>query len=320
MTMGYVTGASGGTWDLMVETAFNRQVAYELREEPKFRQLIDYRPDRVAMPGETVELTFHNDFPNLATTPLTEAVDPDTMAPATPTRVPVTVHEYGASTLRSLYIDALSFTQPMKEVAVLLARHQQDTVDALVRAVMDAGTNALALESGTMTTSVTLNSILATDIASRKILSAAVKLLRRNKVAPRVGTDYLAVIHPDVSFDVQNENSATAWVGPHTYGGDTAAMYDGMVGRFMGATYIESVRGKVAANTAGSPVDIYNTYFLGREALAEVAVIEPHVVVGENIDRLKRLTPLGWHCMFGQALYRPEALLIVQTASSLASL
>src|SRR5882762_4241891 len=96
-------------WDLLTETAYDREVEYALRDAPQFRDIIDKRPAKQAMPGDVVTLTLHVDLA-LATTPLTETVDPDAVGASPPIRVSVTLNEYGNATLQTLKLRELAFT------------------------------------------------------------------------------------------------------------------------------------------------------------------------------------------------------------------
>jgi len=319
MANAFTGGASGAAWDLLTETAYDRAVEYYLRDQPQWRQLIDKRPERLAMPGDTITETIHNPFASLATTPLTETVDPDAVAAPAPTRVNVTIQEWGQASLTTLRLKELAFTRPDQEIVELIGRHMYDTMDAIVQAVADAGTNVLYVNGGDLATSGgSVNSVVATDKLQRASAAAAPALLTAAKVMPKVGTQYLGVINPRVSYDLQAENSATAWTAPHTYGGDTGALYSGVVGDFMGVKYIETTRTTVANNSNSVPV--YSTYYFGKQALIEVPVIAPHIVIGPQTDKLKRFFPIGWHAMAGYSIFRPQALITCKTSSSLAGL
>lgn len=152
-------------------------------------------------------------------------------------------------------------------------------------------------------------------------MAAAVSLLRRRKVVYRSGELYVAYIHPDVAYDIMQENGAgsNVWVLPKQYQ-DQGSIMRGEVGTYMGAKYIVSARCTHAPNTAATPVEVYNSYFFGQQALAEVMAVEPGVRIGMQTDRLKRFYPLGWYSLGGWAIYRQEAQEIVKTASSIAAL
>lgn len=315
----FTGSASGAAWDLLAETAFDRAVDFYLRDEPQWRQVIDKRPVQQAMPGDVVTLTLHNAM-SLATSALTETVDPDSVAAPTPTRVNVTLQEWGNTALATLRLFKTGFTKPDRELAELIGLNQIDSVDQIVRSVADAGTNLLWVNGGVNKTSGGSNgAVAATDLLTRSPATIAPKLLARAKVMPKQGPFYAAMIHPDVSFDLQAENSATAWSAPHVYGTDTQAIYTGAVGDFQRARYVETTRCNITTDgvTSGK---VYSTYYLGRQALVEASVEDPHVVIGPQTDKLKRFFPIGWYALAGWAIYRPTALLTVRTASSIAAL
>lgn len=319
MANAFTGGASGAAWDLLVETAFDRAVDYYLRDEPQWRQVIDKKPVEQAMPGDVVTLTLHNAM-SLATSALTETVDPDAVAMPTPTRVSVTLQEWGNTALGTLRLFKTGFTKPDREIAELIGLNQIDSYDAIIRSVADAGTNLLRVQGGTLVTTGGANaSITATDLLTRAPATVAPKLLARAKVMPKQGPFYAALIHPDVSYDLQAENSTVAWNAPHTYGGDTSNIYTGTVGDFQRARYVETTRVNITTDGASS-AKVYSTYYLGRQALVAAEVEAPHVVVGPQTDKLKRFFPIGWYALAGFAIYRPQALVTVRTSSSIAGL
>ena len=50
----------------------------------------------------------------------------------------------------------------------------------------------------------------------------------------------------------------------------------------------------------GGVVNVYNTYVVGKDALAEAVAEEFHVVMdGTVVDALSRYTPIGWYGIAG---------------------
>lgn len=324
MANAFTGGASGAAWDLLVETAFDRKVEYYLRDEPQWQQVIDKRPAQQAMPGDVVTLTLHNAFASLATSPLTETVDPDAVAAPAPTRVQVSLSEWGNAAITTLRLRELGFTAPDSEIAELVGRNMYDSVDSIIKAVADAGTNLLWVNGGILQTANTTTpgtdvQVVTTDLLTRAPAVAAVKLLQRAKVLPKQAGKYVSMIHPDVAYDLQAENSATAWTGPHIYGTDTANIYSGAVGDYQGARFLETTRTTIT-KTGASSGSVYSTYFFGQQALVEVAAQQPHIVIGPMVDKLKRFYPIGWYALAGWAIYRPQALVTVRTSSSITKL
>jgi N4-gp56 family major capsid protein len=314
-------GGSGQPWDLLVEMAFDRSIEYYLRDMPQWRAFIDKHPVEQAMPGDTVTLTIHNTAMALATTPLSEITDATAVAMPTPTRVSVNLAEYGNAAIATLRLKVTGFTRPDREMAELLGRNQYDTTDALVKAIADGGTNILFVNGGA-TKSQSNGGVItavaqATDFISRNPATAAVKLLQRRKAMPKVGESYLGVLHPDVAFDLMNDSSATSWNAPHTVGGDTENIYAGVIGRFQGADYVQTTRTTIAAGAGAAGTNVYTTYYMGRGAIVEATGVDFHTVVGPQVDKLKRMFPLGWYGMAGWSIYRQEALQLLKTSSTI---
>jgi N4-gp56 family major capsid protein len=132
-------------------------------------------------------------------------------------------------------------------------------------------------------------------------------------VAFKDGANYVAHMHPDVSFDIMSESGTNVWASPHTYV-DTTAMYAGEVGRYSAIRVIENTR---CTKTGSGPTTTYKTYVVGQQALVEAVAVEPHTIIGPVTDALKRHYPVGWYGFLGHALFRPESLLVVSTYSSL---
>lgn len=312
----FFAGASGASWDLLVEAAFNREADFALRDAPVWAGVVDTRAARQAMPGDSVTFTIHQDLGAATVTPLTETVDPDAVAPQAPTRVTVTLNEYGRTTLATKVLDTLNFTNAEKERAVIVGRDLVDSVDGLIQAKADTSTNTLELASGALNTSGTTTLVTASDTMQRKLAAGAVTYLRGDKVLPVSGDNYLAICHPYTLHDLMAENSATAWIGPHTYGTDVGATYNAEVGTFMGARYLSTTRATVATDGPTSQ-KVYRSYYFGKQAIAEAVAVDPHIVVGPTIDKLNRFRPLGWYGLIGWGLYRPKALRKVYSQSTI---
>lgn len=280
--------------------AYDRLVTFELRETPTFRSIVDRRPVNVTNPGATTYFTWYADLAT-TTTPLSEETTPASLTIANPTRTSVTINEYGTWVPKTIVLQKEAFTKPDMEIAELLARQQGDTIDELVRTVMDASTNTLD-----KTTNFT--AALTREIRNN---------MRSANVPFRDGANYVAHIHPDCTFDLMGESGDNVWASPHTYGGDTGAIYAGEVGKYSAVRFVENTRCTTTAPATGVP-GTYKTYVVGKQALVEAVAIEPHTVIGPQTDALRRHFPVGWYGLFGHALFRPESLLLVESQSSLA--
>jgi N4-gp56 family major capsid protein len=277
------------------------------------------------MPGSSVVFSLYQDLAQQIT-PLNELVDPDAVAAGNPTTVSVTLNEYGNSILVSNKLDLFSFTDVTAGLVNQVAWNLIDSVDLIVQNVLAAGTQTLRRGGGvigygfgtTPSNPITTNLISPTDVFTSDMARLAVVQLRTNKVHPNKGSLYTAYIHPQVSYDLRKETGAAAWRDPHVY---SAAdnIWAGEIGSYEGAAYIETPRvqnTQSGTGSGGTQTRVFNTYFTGQQALAEAVAEEFHTVRGPVVDKLTRFQPLGWYGVSGWSLYRPESLIVAQSAST----
>jgi len=303
----------------LVQTSYDRALEFALRAQPMFRQVADKRPVQQSMPGSSVVFELYQDLA-LATTPLNELVDPDAVAAGNPTQVTVTLNEYGNSILVSNKLDLFSFTDVTAGLVDQVAWNLVDSIDVVVRAVLDGGTNYIRdngasgpVYNGAQTTVGTA----AGDIFASTWVRLAVAKLRGNKVHPNKGSFFTAYAHPDVTHDLKAETGSAAWRDPHNYSA-AENIWASEIGAYEGVVFIETPRSTIQVNAgAGGTVDVYNTLFTGQQALAEAVAEEFHTVRGPVVDKLTRFQPLGWYGVAGWNIYRQEALIRAESASSI---
>ena len=301
-----------------VQTSYDRALEFALRAQPLFRQVADKRPVQQSMPGSSVVFELYQDLA-VATTPLNELVDPDAVAAGNPTQVTVTLNEYGNSILVSNKLDLQSFTDITAGLINQVAWNLGDSIDVVVRNVLDAGTNYIRKNGGTVAYNGPQTTVLtaAGDTMSSPIVRLATAKLRGNKVHPNKGSYYVAYIHPDVAHDLKAETGNAAWRDPHNYSA-AENIWASELGEYEGVVFIETPRSTIQVNAGvGGTVDVYNTLFTGQQALAEAVAEEFHTVRGPVVDKLTRFQPLGWYGMAGWSIYRQEALIRAETASSI---
>lgn len=220
------TTTSSGMSPLM-EAVLNRYVLEQNKTNRKYTRF----GQRVDIPkGETKTVAFDKLSPlPKAVTPLTEGVTPKGAA-VNITRVKGEPEQFGNYVS---YTDQLDFfadapSPRVLKYADLLTENQLETFEHL---------DAMELASG-------LNVFYADGAASRSALTkplsvrdvrAAVTSLKRNKIAPADGKDYIAFVHPDVVFDLWSDEE---WRQPHTYR-DTTQLYNGEIGKLFGVRFIE---------------------------------------------------------------------------------
>jgi N4-gp56 family major capsid protein len=299
----------------LVQTGYEKLVAFKLRSEPLFRRVADTRATALTNPGSTVVFDLYNDL-TPDTTNISETVNPDSEAVPTPSTVTVTLNEMGSTVIPTLRLRTLTFADIDPAVANIVARKQAESVDLRVRAVLDAGTNVARSNAGVPSTTKLENTLTTGDTFKSQIPATLVAKMRGANVIEKMGGNtFGAFIHPDVAYDFRRETGELGWRYPHNNVSPDNLWLE-QVGVFGGVSYIESPRVKTSL-TGASSKQVYRTYLFGSQCLAEVVAIEPHIVIGPVVDPMMRFRPLSWHGLAGWNVYRQEALWRVETVSSI---
>jgi len=307
---GSVVGAN------LVTQAYDRLVEFALRSTPSFRAVADKKPVSQTHAGSSVLFQLYSDLA-VATTALTETVDPDAVAVPATTTVAVTLNEYGNSIISTRKLDLFSLADVEPALANIIAYNMNDSLDTIVRSVLAGGTQVIREIAGAISTAA-VTGVSATDTIKAKDIRYVVAKMRAANVVPRRGNLFASYIHPEVSHDLRAETGTASWRQPHEYV-DPSGIYAGEIGTFEGVAFIESPRlpnSQAGSGSGTTQTRVYDTFVMGQQALAEAVAEEPHTVIGPVTDKLMRLRPIGWYGVLGWNLYRSEALYRIQTASS----
>lgn len=312
-----------------VQTAYDKTFEFALRSQPMFRAVADKRPVNTTAPGGSIVMERYKDLAT-ATNVLTENTDPDSVAMGNPDTITITLNEYGNPVLRTRKLFLYSLTDVDPAIANIVAFNMADSVDVIVQNTLRVGSNKVQTLGGTV--SYVTNSTSATDPTDAtgmvgtgttdcmrsQLVRLGVAKLRTNKAVPRKGSMYWCGIHPEVSHDLRAETGAAAWRDPHNYSA-AGNIWAGEIGAYEGAFFVESPRcyNNKDAGATNNTVRRFRTYMAGQQALAEAVADEFHIVAGPIVDKLARFRPLGWYGVAGWSVYRQEALVRIDTTSSI---
>lgn len=211
----------------VMEAILNRYVIETNKTKRKYTQFAQ----KVNIPkGKTKTIAFEKMSPlPKASRPLSEGVTPKGSA-VNITRIKAEPDQFGNYIS---YTDQLDFfaNKPSPDVlnyTDLLSENQLETFEHLDAMELASGTNVYY--AGEASSRDELEKTLTV-----KDIRRAVTSLKRNKVQPADGTDFIAFIHPDMVFNIWNDEE---WRQPHTYA-DTKQLYDGEIGRLFGVRFIE---------------------------------------------------------------------------------
>lgn len=204
--------------------------------------------------GKTIEFRKYDSFPK-ALTPLTEGVTPDGRK-LNVTTITKTIKQYGDYVTISDILDLTAIDNNLLEAQELLADQAGRTLDTVTREVMNGGTNVLYPNGKTGRTTLTADEILKViDVKN------AVRILK-NANAKKIGGSYVAIIHPDVEFDIMCDPE---WIEAAKYAGSTQ-LFEGEIGKIHGVRFVETTEAKVfeKGGTNNTNFNVYSTLVLGQ--------------------------------------------------------
>ena len=303
---GTITSVS--TISNLVQTAYDQYVRMALRSIPVMRALADVKPVQQAMPGSSVVFSIYSDLAT-ATGTLTETSDVSSIALGNPSQVTVTLNEYGSAVTTTKKLNLTSFNDVDAALADIIAYNAADSIDTVVSSVLTGGSNVLYGGTASSTATVT-----ATGTMTTALIRKAVVQLRSNKSIPRIGELYAAYVHPRQSADLRAE-SGTGGFQELTKYVERTPFVAGAVGALEGAYIVETPR--VPSETNASSVVVYKAVVAGREALAEALVQDTSVVIGPEIDALRRFRTIGWYTFAGWNRLREASLFRIETATTI---
>lgn len=238
--------------------------------------------------GKDVEFRKYDSL-GKALKPLTEGVTP---AGQTLTMHTVTakVKQYGGFIELSDLLLLTAIDNNLVQATKLLGSQAGRTLDTITREVINGGTNVVYAGGKVSRSAITKTDVLKVDDIRR-----AVRVLKIMN-APKIDGSYVAIIHPDVSYDLMNDEE---WKHPHQYQ-DTTNIYEGEIGKIAGVRFVETSEAKVFLGEDGA-IDVYSTLVIGDNAYG-VTDIEggglEHIVkqLGSagTADPLNQRATVGW--------------------------
>lgn len=260
-----------------------------------------------------------------ATTPLTEGVTPDGQN-LDVTQIEATVSQYGNFVTVSDMLDLTAVDPVINETSKLIANQAGVTLDTIIR-------NALV--SGTVVQYATPCTSTNPEVASRSELTSdykvkvedilrAVRTLKRKNV-PTIDGYYVAIIHPDVAFDLSRDNEFVEW---HKYC-TPENLYQGEIGKIGKCRFIESSEAKIWKDTtchsdgASGYIPVYATLIFGADAYGDTEVsggglemIVKQKGSAGTADPLDQRATIGWKATKVAKILSQERMVRLESCAS----
>lgn len=197
------------------------------------------------------------------TSTLTEGTVPSAIG-LSATSVSAQLAQYGDYTQTSDLIQMTSIDDEIEAAVDTLGFRAARTIDAVDKAILDAGTN-IAYGGGKTALSATASA----DVLLGSDVRKGVLNLKRSNAQPLDGGYFVWVVHPQNAYDLMSDTASGGWVNANTYV-DTTGIKNGEIGRFGGARFVETTNvSSTTSGTSGS-ANVYSTHLLAKGAFGVV--------------------------------------------------
>ena len=261
--------------------------------------------------GLTVEFRKFNGLAT-ATVPLTEGVPP-TLKDVSMSSFTATVAQYGDAVGFTDIVSTTTLDPVLTETTAVLGEQAGETIDELIRDVLNVGT--IVAYTNSRTSRIT---VAAGDVVTVADIRKAVRTLKINR-AKKIDGWYHAIVHPRVAHDIQGTNE---WVTANNYAG-ASRIFDGSLGTLYGVKFWETDKAKVFTGLGAAGIDVYSTLFFGANAYGVVdldghslqSYYKPLGSAG-TADPVDQQQSMGWKVAFTTVRLVEQYMLRLESAVS----
>lgn len=314
-----------GTASLSAENkTFYQRVLIETAEAELIHEQFGQKRPIPKNNGKTTEFRQFDPLPE-ATTPLTEGVTPDGQTISTKT-VTATVQQYGGYVTLSDTLELTAIDNVIVEATKLIGSQGGRTMDGVVREILNAGTNVMYGGGKSSRSDIGYTSEKDNCNMTVNLIRKAVRTLE-NQSAPRIDGYYVAIVHPDVKYDIMSDKD---WKDPNTYKDSVDHLFKGEIGSLYGVRFVENPRAKVFKKSGATPSgtgavaqDVYSTLFIAENAYGIIPIegsgmehiVKPKGSAG-TADPINQRSTVGWKCTTTAVILVPQYLLRVETSAT----
>lgn len=264
--------------------------------------------------GKAIEFRRFSALP-VSTIPITEGTTPAGNS-LTATAITAAIQQFGDYIEGSDLLDLTAIDPILLETSQLLGEQAGYSMDTIIRDILVAGTGVqYANNRASRATVAAGDNLTVTEI--RK----AVRTLKKNKARPLQGGDFVAIVSPSASYDLQSD---PAWTSAAQYAG-SQQIFSGEIGRLYGVRFVETTETKVFAGAgAGTPaIDVHATLVMGANAYGiiplsgqNLSFIFKGLGSSGTADPLDQRWTSGWKLAFTAKILNDAFMLRIEHAVS----
>ena len=273
--------------------------------------------------GKRIQFRRYASLPK-ALQPLTEGVTPEGRK-LSATAVEAEVNQYGDYVCLSDVLDLTAIDNNVLEATKAVGRQAGMTLDTITRNVLQSGTNVYycpKVDADGKQTAVTDRSGLDKTCTLTVDVVKKVAAMLKAANAPRIGGDYVCILHPYVAYDIMSD---PRWEEMHKYT-TSENMYAGEIGRIAGVRFVETSEAAVykgAENDCPDGLAVFGCLFLaeGAYGVTEVTGGGLQTIIKQlgsagTADPLDQRSTVGWKAMQTAEILMEPYLIRVECCSA----
>lgn len=231
------------------------------------------------------------------------------------TNVEITLTQYGSFVKLSDVVLTDSPVAAIEEASFELGRDLANKVDAVIQDTIDAWTNVIYVGQTARASITTSDTMTAANLAK------ATNLLKANDAPTFSGGKYVAIMHPHVIHDLQQESGTGTFIDVNKYGNE-AAIFMGEIGSLFGTRIISSSNVQFYTDGWVTTTDVYPSYVVGKNAYG-VAMSGGLMTYVNGLgsagtaDPLNQISTVWVKARLGTAILKQDSIYRIESASSL---
>jgi len=242
---------------------------------------------------------------------------------ATVSAVAATISQYGQWSKISDVLEVQGYDPVIAEFTEKYGIAMAEGLDIVVRNALSDATTLQYADSATVVGTSGAGAVGSGNYLDAAELLEMKRTLRRAGARAYTGNDYMCLIHPDNTKDLFEDPDITdSFLHAAPRSGDNP-MFSGVIGRWMGLSFVETNNLRVRSSYGMSGADIYEVVMFGNEfyGVSELSAMSAKTIIhprgtGGHTDPLDQYSTVGWKAALAAKILNNDFGGIIYCASS----